>query len=207
MNKSCLMQKSILAKALAVGIIALSQSVAASSLGGDGGMIICPYLPDHLSEVPLCDGKPATCVGTDGHDLIWGTDGDDVIVAGAGNDVIQGDAGDDLICAGEGNDTIHGARGDDIIYGEDGDDVIFGAVDDDTLYGGNGDFDVLWGGPGFDKLDGGPGDFDVCLKQREGAEANLESCEAVYPPPGYKHNDEHDLGTGLIGPRSGMHFK
>ncbi len=197
--------KSAVLKALALGILIAPLAVQALSLGGEGAIVVCPYLPDHLSEVPLCDGKPATCVGTDGHDVILGTDATDVIVAGSGNDVIQGDAGDDVICAGDGNDGIHGARGKDTIFGEAGDDWVFGAVDDDTLHGGDGDFDVLWGGPGFDKLDGGAGESDVCMKQREGAEVNLESCEAIYPPVGYEHDEEHEMGTGIIGPRSGMH--
>lgn len=185
----------------ACGIFISPLSVEAFQLGGEGAVIICPYLPDHLPEIPLCDGKPATCVGTDGHDLIWGTDGADVIFAGDGNDVIQGDAGDDTICAGDGNDAIHGARGKDTIFGNAGSDWVFGAVDDDNLSGGTGDFDVLWGGPGHDELDGGPGQYDVCLKNRDGAKVNLESCETIHPPVGYKHDEEHELGTGIIGPR------
>lgn len=196
------MNKAVLSTVfVACGFIISPLSVGASSLGGDGAMIACPYIPDDLAKVPLCDGKPATCVGTDGHDLIWGTDSTDVIVAGAGNDVIQGDAGDDTICGGKGDDAIHGARGDDTIFGEEGTDWVFGAVDNDVLWGGPGDFDVLWGGPGHDKIDGGPGDYDVCLKQREGAEVNIESCETIYPPTGYRHDEEHELGTGVIGPR------
>ncbi len=198
-----LINQTVLSSVLvACGIVISPLSVGASSLGGDGAMIACPYLPDHLAEdPPLCDGKPATCVGTDGHDLIWGSDSVDVIVAGAGNDVIQGDAGDDTICGGDGNDAIHGARGDDTLFGEEGDDFVFGAVDNDVLWGGAGDFDVLFGGPGHDRLDGGPGKYDVCMKQREGAEVNIESCETIYPPMGYRHDEEHELGTGIIGPR------
>ncbi len=176
-------------------------SVEALSLGGEGAVIVCPYLPDDLAEIPTCNGKPATCVGTDGHDLIWGTDSSDVIVAGAGNDVIQGDSGDDTVCGGEGNDAIHGARGEDTLFGEEGSDWVFGAADDDNLFGGTGDFDVVWGGPGHDSLDGGPGGYDVCLKQREGGNADMASCETVYPPVGYTHDEEHQLGTGIIGPR------
>lgn len=128
----------------ACGWLLPTLSVEAYSLGGDGAIIVCPYIPDHLSEVPLCDGKLATCVGTDGHDLIWGTDSADVIVAGPGNDVVQGDAGDDTICGGVGNDALHGARGRDSLFGEEGSDWVFGAVGDDNLTGGTGGFDVLW---------------------------------------------------------------
>jgi Ca2+-binding RTX toxin-like protein len=200
MKKVHLLSRTLITAVSMSGVCFFALSAQAVQPQGDGAVIICPYLPQGM-EAPVCDGKPATCVGTDSHDLIWGTDSADVIVAGAGNDVVQGDSGDDTICGGEGNDAIHGARGDDRIFGEEGDDWLFGAMDNDTLFGGPGDFDVLWGGPGYDELSGGPGDRDVCLKQREGAEVDLTSCETVHPPIGYKHDDEHELSTGIIAPR------
>ena len=38
-------------------------------------------------EAPLCHGKRATIVGTDGNDVIHGTPGRDVIWGGGGDDV------------------------------------------------------------------------------------------------------------------------
>ena len=157
-------------------------------------VIKCPYLPPGLTDKPLCGGIPATCVGTDDHDLILGSDKEDVIVAGAGNDVVHADAGDDIACGGPGDDSLMGARGSDTLFGGPGNDWLFGAVEPDNLYGEEGDFDVLWGGPGIDKLDGGPGDHDVCLLQREMGEFDLQACNTVYPPPGYTHDDEPDPG-------------
>jgi len=158
-------------------------------------VIKCPYLPENAGAVPLCGGKPATCVGTDGPDLILGTENADVIVAGGGNDVVHGDAEDDIICGGPGNDSLMGARGSDVIFGGPGDDWLFGAPGDDELNGEEGDFDVLWGGPGFDKLNGGPGTQDVCLLQREMGEFDEIGCNTVYPPPGYVHEEEPDPGV------------
>lgn len=158
-------------------------------------VIKCPHIPAGLQEIPQCNGKPATCVGTDSHDLILGTEEDDVIVAGAGNDVVHGDAANDTICGGPGNDSLMGARGDDTMFGEEGDDWLFGAPGADTLDGGPGDFDVLWGGPDFDKLDGGPGSNDVCMLQRDMGEASSEGCNTVYPPPGYMHDEEPEPGV------------
>lgn len=195
-----LVNHSRLSTILMCGIFAIPFSAGAASPGVEGAIILCPHLPADTSEIPLCNDQPATCVGTDGHDLIWGTDASDVIYAGAGHDVIQGDAGDDIICGGDGNDSIHGARGEDTLFGGPGQDWLFGARDNDTLFGGEGGFDVLWGGPGIDILNGGPGQYDVCLKQREGGDVDEESCETIYPPPGYKHDDEH-LDPGIIGPR------
>lgn len=158
-------------------------------------VIKCPYLPAELGELPLCGGKPATCVGTTGADLILGSSGPDVIVAGEGNDVVHGDAGDDIVCGGPGNDSLMGARGEDRLFGEAGDDWLFGAPGGDELDGGEGDYDVLWGGPGYDQLTGGPGKFDTCLLQRELGDFDPDGCNTVYPPPGYVHDEEPDPGV------------
>ncbi|MDX2504334.1 MAG: hypothetical protein QNL62_07645 [Gammaproteobacteria bacterium] len=200
MKKIGLVENSIVSTILICGIFTIPFCAEAVAPGENGMIIICPYVPADMTEIPLCNGQPATCVGTDGHDILWGSDASDVIVAGAGNDVIQGDEGADIICGGDGNDSIFGAKGKDILIGEGGTDWLFGAKGADELFGGDGDFDVLWGGPGFDRLDGGPGEYDVCLKQRGDAKVD-ESCEAEHPPPGYTHGDEHLLGTGVIGPR------
>ncbi len=156
-------------------------------------IIKCPHIPEGMVDIPTCHGVTATCVGTDGDDLLIGTEEDDVIVVGPGNDVVHADAGNDLVCGGPGNDSLFGARGDDIMYGEEGNDWLFGAQGADTLDGGPGDFDVLWGGPGIDILDGGPGDNDVCMLQREMGTAEA-GCDTQYPPPGYVHEQEPEPG-------------
>ncbi len=183
------------ATCVVVGFLGLS-SVALAA-GPDTGkfagyrpshtVIKCPFIPPGVRP-PTCNGRKATCVGTDGDDLILGSDKDDVIVALAGNDVVHGDQGNDTICGGPGNDSLFGAKGKDTILGDEGDDFIFGALEDDDLRGGPG-YDVLWGGPGMDKLSGGEGDHDVCMLQREMGKADA-SCETIYPPPGYVHDDE-----------------
>jgi hypothetical protein len=155
-------------------------------------VIKCPYIPPGMTEIPTCNGLQATCVGTDGDDLILGSEEDDVIVALAGDDVVHGDAGDDTICGGPGNDSLFGATGNDTLLGEEGDDWLFGARGDDDLRGGPG-YDVLWGGPGHDKLSGGEGDRDVCMLQRHMGDAD-DSCNTIYPPPGYVHDDEPEPG-------------
>ena len=196
-----LVEKTIVSSLLMCSTFTIPFSSQAGTPTIEGAVITCPYMPGGLSKTLTCNGLPVTCVGTAGHDLIWGTDASDVIYAGAGNDIIQADAGNDTVCGGEGNDTIHGGRGYDAIFGEGGADVLFGARDDDTLYGGEGDFDVLFGGPGIDNLNGGPGAYDTCLKQRDGGLADVKTCETIFPPPGYNHEEEHQLGPGIIGPR------
>jgi hypothetical protein len=89
-----------------------------------------------------CAGRVATVVGTPGPDRLIGTNGPDVIAAGAGDDRVSGLGGDDLVCAGPGNDVVQGGGGADTIRAEAGDDELFG-------------------GAGLDSLDGGPGS-DLC---------------------------------------------
>ena len=45
--------------------------------------------PPRAGEGPLCAGRPATIVGTQGDDLIIGTRGDDVIHGLGGNDLTR----------------------------------------------------------------------------------------------------------------------
>lgn len=173
---------------LSAGVLAAGPDPATFADLHPGHTIIkCPYLPAGVT-LPTCNGLQATCAGTDGDDLILGSEGPDVIVALAGNDVVHGDMGPDTICGGPGNDALFGARDSDTILGEEGDDFLFGAPGDDDLRGGPG-YDVLFGGPGNDKLSGGEGGADVCLLQKEMGEAD-GSCETIYPPPGYVHGQE-----------------
>lgn len=163
-----------------------------------GLVIQCPYLPPGLTEIPTCMGLPADCMGTPGDDVIWGTEDSEVIMALGGRDVVHADVGDDIVCAGPGNDAVHGGRGDDSLFGDEGSDWLFGARGKDTVNGGDGDRDILWGGPELDHLDGGPGDRDVCLAQRGDAQVNMETCEIVFPPPGYSHEKQHALPPGVV---------
>ncbi|MGY1987475.1 ExeM/NucH family extracellular endonuclease [Blastococcus sp. SYSU DS0669] len=105
-----------------------------------------------------CQGLLPTIRGTDGSDVLSGTNGRDVIMGLGGDDEIRGGNGDDVVCGG---------AGDDRIAGENGDDVLSGGFGDDRLDGGNGS-DVLIGGPGTDRLDQGRGQGTA---EQEGAES------------------------------------
>ena len=110
-----------------------------------GVNVISSYLTPEFLNGPFCSYYVPTIVGTDGDDVINGTNGRDIIWGGAGNDTINGLSGNDILCGGSGNDVIDGGNGQDELYGGD---------DDDELYGGNGK-DVLEGGDGDDELFGG----------------------------------------------------
>ena len=77
-----------------------------------------------VAAPPLCDGKPATIVGTEGDDDLRGTDGDDVIVGLGGDDLIKGRGGNDTLCGNAGKDRLVGGPGDDVIEGGAGYDRV-----------------------------------------------------------------------------------
>jgi Ca2+-binding RTX toxin-like protein len=109
-------------------------------------------------------------VGSDGNDVIEGTNDDDQIIGLEGNDRLFGGKGDDVIEASDGNDRADGGKGDDAIFGEDGNDRLFGGKGEDEIDGGDGndwlfggdDDDLLDGGEGNDSLNGGDG-YDTLL--------------------------------------------
>ncbi|MEM9564058.1 MAG: ExeM/NucH family extracellular endonuclease [Actinomycetota bacterium] len=115
---------------------------------------------------PMCNGLPATIVGTDGNDRLVGTSGDDVIVGLGGNDTLIGLAGNDVLCGGDGNDLLYGGGGDDEMFGEGDNDRAQAGSGNDTFDGGDGNdyangadgVDTLLGGPGRDRLLGGNDD-------------------------------------------------
>jgi hypothetical protein len=100
---------------------------------------------------PSGGGGPPACTisGTSRNDVIVGTNGDDVICAGAGNDVVRAEGGDDTVYGGADNDTLRGGKGFDRLFGQGerdvvnssdgvrGNDSVDGGADSDTC---NGDF-------------------------------------------------------------------
>ncbi len=117
----------------------------------------------------MCDGRPATIVGTDGDDVLVGTSERDTIVGLGGNDTIKRLAGADVGCGGPGDDVITGG-GDMRAFGEAGNDTVSvsggsqanypqldGADGDDLLVNDSDSYVVLEGGTGHDTLLGGTG--------------------------------------------------
>ena len=98
--------------------------------------------------------------GLGGHDKIWGGDGDDIVSGGNGHDRIWGGEGGDILAGDEGHDRISGGNGNDRLFGGEGHDRLYGGGDDDVLVGGDGN-DRLSGGDGNDILAGGAGNDRV----------------------------------------------
>jgi Ca2+-binding RTX toxin-like protein len=124
-----------------------------------------------LAPTPVCHGRLASIIGSDGSDDLLGTARADVIVGGDGADQIDAKGGRDRICGGGGSDEIFGGAGRDRIWGEGGKDLLHGGPGkdalrggkrDDTLEGEGGD-DKLFGNNGVDSLDGGDGSGDLCV--------------------------------------------
>jgi Ca2+-binding RTX toxin-like protein len=113
-------------------------------------------------ETPICHGRQAKIIGTDGNDVIQGTPGRDVIWGGKGDDTIYGSLGNDLLCGGPGADLIHGGRGnDEVDGGAGGGDRSIGDLGDDKVLGGPGPGDEVAGDLGIDIVNGGAGNEDL----------------------------------------------
>ena len=147
----------------------------------------------------LCNGAPAShtwldASGQPGPTFFDGTNGDDVIVGSDGDATIDGRGGNDFICGAPGNDSISVEGGNSVVRGDTGDDdltandvhsvTLVGDGGNDTLevtgtavtsylYGGSGDDVMIHNGPGHVKMDGGD-DFDDCLPQGGDELANCE---------------------------------
>lgn len=77
------------------------------------------------SARPMCLGKPATIIGTNGVDDLRGTRRADVIFAKGGPDDVKGKGGKDRVCGGDGDDLLEGGRARDRFDGGSGiDDCI-----------------------------------------------------------------------------------
>jgi Ca2+-binding RTX toxin-like protein len=111
--------------------------------------------------------KMAVLFGTNGDDVLVGGEDRDIIYALKGNDTIFSGLGDDFADGGEGkdffqdfgdsNDIFLGGAGEDTFFGADGNDILNGGDNDDFIRGGLGQGlpdknDTLIGGAGDDLL-------------------------------------------------------
>ena len=92
-------------------------------------------------------------IGTEDQNIICGLGGNDIIRGGDGNDIIYGDAGDDVMNGNSGNDRIVGATGKDVLNGHTGRDRLYGGSSRDVLN--------IRDGRGGELGDGGGG-RDIC---------------------------------------------
>lgn len=164
-------------------------------------------------DTPTCMGKPATIVGSEYADTLYGTPGDDVAWLGgtalAGDssgdvDVFHGEGGDDLVCQGGlGGIDVDGGSGDDEVHldgldprvgprslarvravgGAGADTLVAPPHGSAVLEGGDGD-DILVGSDRGDRLTGGDGADTITAGAGD---------DSVSEGPG---SDEIDAGAG-----------
>jgi len=120
---------------------------------------------------------------------IYGSTGDDRIIAGGAPARIYG---------GTGNDSITGNYSRDVIYGEEGNDTLDGGQGADYISGGT-DNDVLTGGLGFDRLFGDDGNDtffsrdDLPFDQDDRPQLSQNSFDAVDGGGGQDRADSDDV--------------
>ena len=145
----------------AVCVITAAGGYAGIPECGDGPEGVCPDCADLTPTIYVNEDKIIVCEDCPGKDQkykgeLWGTDGNDVIMGTDGADEIYGYGGDDIICGLGGKDELHAGAGNDVLCGGPGNDRLYGGPDHDVLCGGD-DKDELDGGPGNDVLCGGDG--------------------------------------------------
>lgn len=104
--------------------------------------------------------------GGAGNDIIEGSANDRVTYSETlngdeGHDVILGRNGVDVLTGGPGSDYLNGGAADDVVFGNTGRDVIRGGLGDDQLIGGPGN-DAIAGDQGMDLIDGAAGNDVLC---------------------------------------------
>ena len=90
-------------------------------------------------------------VGTDGDDVITGTERHDYMAGRKGNDTLNALGRGDLLLGGSGNDTINTGDGNDLAFGGPDNDTVNGELGNDRMFANRG-VDVVTGGPGNDHL-------------------------------------------------------
>lgn len=146
--------------------------------------LTAPSAPAGGEEVLECFGMTPTIIGTQGDDVLTGSEDEaDVIVGLGGNDTIRG-SGDinahtapgDRLCGGSGEDYIRGAVGEDRIQGGPG------ADDVDGSFG----FDVITqGGQGHDRVTDCDSEYTGGVRIIKGNGGNDHLCVDVDPSKMY----------------------
>jgi Ca2+-binding RTX toxin-like protein len=124
------------------GEVTLEPGAAATGLGAAGSGATNTSLT-YVITYTLMGGETGTATftvsGVDDADLLDGTTGDDIILAGIGADIVNGLDGDDQLSGQDGADRLFGGLGADDLVGGAGADMLDGGVGADVMAGGSGD--------------------------------------------------------------------
>ncbi|ARO34317.1 serralysin-like metalloprotease domain-containing protein (plasmid) [Rhizobium sp. NXC14] len=143
---------------------------------GDNGTDTLVFTGDGRLDYSLAQGAFENVEGGFGDDIVYGTDGANVMKLGAGDDFAQGFGGDDIIIGGDGADSLQGMDGNDRIE-----------IDQyDTWYSGDNGIDLL--------VFTGPGSLTYALAQ--GAFENVEAGDGDDTIWGTEDVNSIKLGAG-----------
>lgn len=81
--------------------------------------------------IRFADNDGGGLTGSSSKDLLWGGDGDDIILGLNGADNLYGGYGDDSLDGGSGADYLRGEAGTDTLWGGSGSDVLAGGSNTD----------------------------------------------------------------------------
>ncbi|MFD1259670.1 calcium-binding protein [Entomomonas asaccharolytica] len=95
---------------------------------------ILTYKPITLTQAGsyTFTSKDDHVIGSSGNDILYGRDGNDILIGGSGDDRLYGENGDDRLEAGEGDDYLYGGAGDDILVAGPGSSFLQGGAGNDT---------------------------------------------------------------------------
>jgi Ca2+-binding RTX toxin-like protein len=185
----------------------LDEDPAAGDPDGESPLTVAT---DTLSQLPRVEGTDGDDVisGSEdaelieagkGDDYVAGYEGDDVLDGGAGADRLWGDGGEDTLIGGDGDDVLNGGDQDDLLLGGDGDDLLQGALDNDIMSGGLG-MDTLQGGMGDDLLHGGEDDDQLAGGWGDDTLTGGAGADALFGEAGNDvlHGNDEDGDDDLI---------
>lgn len=141
---------------------------------------------------------PVTVYGGAGSDVIWSSDGDDLLYGGSGydrihggdgNDYIAGEGGGDWLFGGAGNDLLAGDTGADWLFDLEGSNLLWGREGRDNLYDGSGNA-LLIGDAGNDRITLGGGRDVIAFNRGDGRDVVRGPGEATLSlGGGIRHQD------------------
>jgi Ca2+-binding RTX toxin-like protein len=147
-------------------------------------VVAAPALASHLTGLRIENGTNGddVLIGTDRRDGLFGKDGDDVLRGLGAADFLDADSNDANTVNGSGTDIVSGGAGADSIYGGPDSDALSGGRGDDFIndgrYRNNGA--PTTGDSARDTIDCGPG-RDTVRAQR--IDAVSSDCERVTRRP------------------------
>ncbi|AIG05381.1 retention module-containing protein [Pseudomonas fluorescens] len=96
------------------------------------------FTPDYHGNYSVSDNhggsdSAAVDITYQAGSTLTGTNGDDILMAGAGNNILNGGDGNDVLTAGSGNNEMHGGNGNDLLFSGIGNDLLDGGAGIDTV--------------------------------------------------------------------------